>query len=146
MIKSRGEYALSEEEIALDQKLQYIAIVEPIQKSILYMNESGRKALGLSLEEVQGIYGNDLFGEKPYSRTLGLIVSVNTAGYAVGAYLADLCRKLTKGSYTPILFIGSAVLAVVFVLLQFVISAANREKRKVAQQEEAERLAMEKAQ
>lgn len=61
MIKSRGEYALTEEEIALDQKLQYIAIVEPIQKSILYMNESGRKALGLSLEEVQGIYGNDLF-------------------------------------------------------------------------------------
>ena len=104
-------------------------------------------SLALPLETIMlPIYANDLFGEKPYSKTLGLIVSVNTAGYAIGAYLAGLCRKLSGGFYTPILFIGSAVLAVVFVLLQFVITSANKEKKKVAEREEAERLALENAQ
>ena len=104
-------------------------------------------SLALPLETIMlPIYANDLFGEKPYSKTLGLIVSVNTAGYAIGAYLAGLCRKLSGGFYTPILFIGSAILAVVFILLQFVITAANKEKKKVAGREEAERLAIEQEQ
>lgn len=93
-------------------------------------------SLALPLETIMlPIYANDLFGEKPYSKTLGLIVSVNTAGYAVGAYLAGLCRKLSGGFYTPVLFIGSAMLAVVFILLQFVITSANKEKKRVAEQE-----------
>ena len=31
--ESKGEYGLTEEEIALDQKMQYIAIVEPVRPS-----------------------------------------------------------------------------------------------------------------
>ena len=54
--ESKNEYGLTEEEIALDQKMQYIAIVEPIQKNILYMNEAGRAALGASLKEIQGMH------------------------------------------------------------------------------------------
>lgn len=59
--ESRSEYALTEEEIALDQKMQYVAIVEPVQKKLLYMNEAGRNALGISLEEVQELRCHQLF-------------------------------------------------------------------------------------
>lgn len=59
--ESKSEYGLTEEEIALDQKMQYVAIVEPIQKNILYMNEAGRAALGATLEEIQGMYCYQLF-------------------------------------------------------------------------------------
>lgn len=59
--KSKGEYALTEEEIALDQKIEYITIVDPISKEILYMNSAARKVLGLSLPEVQQMYCYDIF-------------------------------------------------------------------------------------
>lgn len=54
-------FALSEEELSLDQRIQYITIVEPVQKKILYMNEAGRNALGVSLSEVQGMHCYQLF-------------------------------------------------------------------------------------
>lgn len=57
----KSEYALTEEEIALDQKIQYITIVEPVKKKILYMNEAGRNALGLSLNETKDMYCYQLF-------------------------------------------------------------------------------------
>lgn len=57
----KSEYALTEEEIALDQKSQYITIVDPIQKYILYMNEAARSVLGISLEEVQNMHCYQLF-------------------------------------------------------------------------------------
>lgn len=59
--QAQGEYVLSEEEIALDQKMQYLTIVEPVQKKILYMNEAARTALGVSLEEVQKLHCYQLF-------------------------------------------------------------------------------------
>ncbi len=59
--ESKAEYSLSEEEAALDERMQYIAIIEPVQKTILYMNEAGRNALGVSLEEIQGMHCYQLF-------------------------------------------------------------------------------------
>lgn len=59
--ESKSEYALSEEEIALDQRIQYITIVEPVKKKLLYMNEAGRKALGVTLKDVQKMYCYQLF-------------------------------------------------------------------------------------
>ena len=59
--ETKSEYALTEEEIALDQKMQYVAIVEPVQKKLLYMNEAGRAALGISIEDVQNMHCYQLF-------------------------------------------------------------------------------------
>lgn len=59
--ETQKEFGLTEEEIVLDQKMQYISIVEPVQKKILYMNEAGRNALGVSLEEVQDMHCYQLF-------------------------------------------------------------------------------------
>ncbi|MBQ6844504.1 MAG: EAL domain-containing protein [Agathobacter sp.] len=61
LLESKSEYALSEEEIALDQKLDYIIIVDPVTKKLLYVNESARNILGLSLEEAQQMYCYELF-------------------------------------------------------------------------------------
>lgn len=59
--EARSEYALTEEEIALDQKIQYIAIVEPVQKKLLYMNEAGREVLGISIDAVKNMHCYQLF-------------------------------------------------------------------------------------
>lgn len=63
-VESKSQYSLTEEEIALDQKIQYIAIVEPIQKKILYINEAARNILGITLEKAQSMYCYELFKVK----------------------------------------------------------------------------------
>lgn len=73
------------------------------------------------------IYANDLFGKKSYSQILGLFVSVNTAGYAVGAPVMNICYDLF-GSYAPALFLVGGIMAAMLVLIQFVISSAHRER------------------
>lgn len=60
-LDAKSEYSLSEEEIALDQKLDYITIIDPITKKILYMNESARKVLGMTLEKAQKMYCYELY-------------------------------------------------------------------------------------
>lgn len=57
----KAEYAVSEEEIALDQKIEYVVIVEPLSKKILYMNKAARQVLGISLEKAQSMYCYEIF-------------------------------------------------------------------------------------
>lgn len=103
-------------------------------------------SLALPLETIMlPIYANDLFGEKAYGKTLGLFVSVNTAGYALGAPLASLCKDIT-GSYVFSFFLGAALMVVIVIVMQFVINASKRERKRVADLEETERLAIEQGQ
>ncbi len=76
------------------------------------------------------IYAADLFGEKSYGKVLGLFVSVNTAGYAVGAPIMGLSLDIFH-SFVPALIIVGSIMTAVFVLLQFVISAAHKEQERV---------------
>ena len=76
------------------------------------------------------IYASDLFGQRSYAEVLGLFVSVNTAGYAVGSPLMNLCYDAFS-SYVPALIIVGCIMAAVFVLLQFVISSAHKEQKRV---------------
>ena len=82
------------------------------------------------------IYASDLFGKKSYPKILGIFVSVNTAGYAVGAPLMNLCYDIF-GSYTPALYLVGGIMIAMLVLLQFVISMAHREQKKIIACEEA---------
>lgn len=79
------------------------------------------------------IYANDFFGEKSYSKILGIFVSVNTAGYAVGAPVLNLCYDI-MGSYAPALVLTAVLMFAVFILIQFVISAAHKDKMKIKKQ------------
>lgn len=73
------------------------------------------------------IYANDLFGNMSYSKILGLFVSVNTAGYALGAPTMNICYDIF-GSYAPALFLVGGLMLVMLILSQFVITAAHRDR------------------
>lgn len=75
------------------------------------------------------IYASDLFGKKSYAKVLGLITSVNVAGYAVGAPVMNLFHDLL-GSYVVGLVTVGIVMTAVFVALQFVITVAHKEQKK----------------
>ena len=88
-------------------------------------------SLALPLETIMlPIYASDLFGEKSYEKILGIFVSVNTAGYALGAPVVNLCYD-SLGTYSPILVICSFIMLLITVVMQFVISKAHRVRREV---------------
>lgn len=71
------------------------------------------------------IYASELFGNHSYSRILGIFVSVNTAGFAVGAPIMNLCYDIF-GSYKYALITVGAVMCAVFILLQTVITSSKK--------------------
>jgi predicted MFS family arabinose efflux permease len=77
------------------------------------------------------LYASDLFGHRSYVSALGIFVSMNTAGYAVGAPLMNLCYDLT-GSYVPALIAVGSVMCAVLILLQVVITLSHREQKRIA--------------
>ncbi|MBE6700276.1 MAG: MFS transporter [Ruminococcaceae bacterium] len=86
-------------------------------------------ALALPLETVMlPIFAGDLFGQKSYNKILGIFASVNTAGYAVGAPISNLCYDLT-GSYNFSIYMNCAIMLVATIIMQFVVKAANKEKK-----------------
>ena len=82
------------------------------------------------------IYANDLFGSKSFDKVLGIFVSVNTAGYALGAPTLNLCRDLT-GSYNVGFVISIFVMLAIMITFQFVLSASRRERAAILAEEEA---------
>ena len=91
-------------------------------------------ALALPLETIMlPIYSRELFGEKRFNEALGLFASINTAGYAVGEPLSQLCFDLF-GSYTAFINISVVMMAIALVTIHIVITAS----RKKAAESEAE--------
>lgn len=92
-------------------------------------------SFALPLETVMlPIYANDLFGAKSFDKVLGLFVSVNTAGYAVGAPVMNLCYDIL-GSYVPGLIVAAVIMAVLIILLQVVITSAHNMRQTVEREE-----------
>ncbi len=103
---------------------------------VLAVAYSAISPYALPLETIMlPIYANDLFGKMSYSNVLGIFVSANTAGYALGAPLLNLCYD-KMGSYVPGLVAVSIIMIIMLVLLQFVVSAAHKERKKVMELEE----------
>ena len=77
-------------------------------------------ALALPLETVMlPLIAGDLFGEKEYSKMLGIFVSVNTAGYAIGPLVSNVCFDVI-GTYRPVFFAYAVVMFAVMVVFLFV--------------------------
>lgn len=88
-------------------------------------------AFALPLETIMlPIYAKDLFGNKSYDKFLGIFVSVNTVGYAVGGFVINLCYD-KFGSYRYAFGICAMVMAVIFVLMQYVISVSHKERKNI---------------
>ncbi len=85
-------------------------------------------ALAMPLETIMlPLITADLFGERAYEKLLGVMVSVNTAGYALSTPLTNLCYDLT-GTYVPALRALGLLMAGVTALFFFVLRAANRSR------------------
>jgi MFS family permease len=85
------------------------------------------------------IYASDLFGERSYEKVLGIFVSVNVTGYALGAPALNLCYDMF-GTYKPMLIACAAIMALVTIILQFVISRAHKVREEVTSLVEKETI------
>ena len=88
-------------------------------------------AFALPLETIMlPIYAKDLFGNKSYDKFLGIFVSVNTVGYAVGGFVINLCYD-AFGSYRSAFGICAVIMAVIFVLMQYVITVSHKARKNI---------------
>lgn len=93
-------------------------------------------SLALPLETIMlPIFASDLFGEREFNKIMGIFVSINVAGYAVGIPIMNVIFDV-MGTYIPAL-IGSAILmTAVTVLFQFALTSANKVKAEIVSIEE----------
>lgn len=88
-------------------------------------------AVALPLETIMlPIYTGDLFGQRSYDHVLGLFVSINVFGYAVGNPVYNLCYDIF-GSYKPALYMGAVMMLIVNTALMFVITAAHKKRKEI---------------
>ena len=85
-------------------------------------------SFALPLETVMlSLIVTELFGNKDFSRLIGVYVSANYVGYAIGAPVGNFCFDFF-GSYNIAFIIFGLTMIFVFVAMQFVISAAKKDK------------------
>lgn len=73
---------------------------------------------------------SDLFGKKSYAKLLGIYVSINTAGYAVGVPISNLCYDIL-GSYRPILLCLTGVMVLVTIVFRVVLRTAEKKRNEL---------------
>ena len=71
------------------------------------------------------IYASEFSKEKTFNKILGIFVSVNTAGYAVGAPVANLCYDIT-GSYDILLYASCILIVFTAFIMQIAINKAHK--------------------
>ncbi len=100
-------------------------------------------SLALPLETIMlPIFAADLFGEKDFNKIMGIFVSVNTTGYAVGAPLMNFSFDVL-GTYVPMLIVCSVLMIVISVVFQFVLTSAQRQRLQIESQVQAQETTLE---
>lgn len=108
--------------------LMLLCVTKSHTGMILAMTYGIFSALALPLETIMlPIFAGELFGENAYNKVLGIITSVNTAGYALGAPMANLCYDLF-GTYNLALYISAGLMVITTIIMQFVITSAKKER------------------
>lgn len=88
-------------------------------------------AVALPLETVMvPLFASELFGNKDFDKILGIFVSANYAGYAIGSPLGNICYDLF-GSYNVSFVIFGILMLFASITMQFVLTAANRDRDKI---------------
>ena len=106
-----------------------LAIVTPTAGGkILAVVFAVTAALALPLETIMlPLISEYVFGQKSFTQMLGIFVSVNTAGYAVGTPVVNLVYDVC-GTYTPVLLVLVVVMIVVAIEFQRILSTVDKEK------------------
>ena len=89
-------------------------------------------AVALPMETIMlPIYAGEFFGQKSFNKILGIFVSVNTAGYALGApvinFIFDKC-----GSYNQGFIMCGCLMLVTIIALQFLINKAHHYQKNLS--------------
>jgi len=93
-------------------------------------------SLALPLETIMlPLITADLVGNKDFAKIMGIITSVNVAGYAVGAPLVNLFYDI-QGTYKNILFVLLGVMVVITVVFQLALSSAHKVRKQVEMAEQ----------
>ena len=91
----------------------------------------------LPLETVMvPLFASELFGNRCFGKTVGLFAAASTAGFAVGAPLGNILHDFF-GSYNPAFILFGAIAVIVAIMMQFVLSASMRDRRKIEEAIEA---------
>lgn len=94
-------------------------------------------SLALPLETIiLPLLAASLFGDRDFEMLMGIFVSVNTAGYAFGVPLSNLCHDVL-GSYSLALWIALGLMAAVTVAYQFIFPAAEKRRAAIEAAEES---------
>ncbi len=81
------------------------------------------------------IYAGEFSEKSHFNKILGIFVSVNTAGYAVGAPVANLCYDIT-GSYNILLYMSCIIILLISFTMQFAINKAQKDRKATEQMSE----------
>jgi len=88
-------------------------------------------AFALPLETVMlPLFASELFGNKDFEKVVGVFVSASCAGFALGSPFGNFCFDIF-GDYTIAFLIFGVMMIFVTVSMQFVLSAANRDRKKI---------------
>ena len=88
-------------------------------------------AFGLPLETIMlPLIATELFGHRSYAFLMGLMLSFNTLGYAVGAPIMNYFFDKT-GTYTGVMVVMAIMMIAVSILMQLVISAAHKVRAEI---------------
>ena len=77
------------------------------------------------------LMSNELFGSASYAKVLGIFYAANSLGLCLGSPLCDIYRDLTGGSYASCYWFFTGTMLIVTICFQFVLRAANKDKRKI---------------
>ena len=114
-----------------------LALVSNTPAGMVYAMGYGiLSSLALPLETIMlSLITTDLFGNKSFDKILGIVAALNTTGYAVGAPLMNWCYD-AFGTYVPFIWICVGIMLVVTIMYQMVITAAQKERKRVLAAEE----------
>jgi MFS family permease len=92
--------------------------------------------VALPLETVMlPLFASEFFGNKSFDKFVGLFASASTAGFAVGAPFGNVCYDIF-GSYKVAFAVFTVLMAIVAVGMQYVLTAANRDRKIILKREE----------
>lgn len=88
-------------------------------------------SLALPLETIMlPIYAGDLFGEKSFDKVLGIFVSVNSVGYALGSVIINGCFDIF-GNYKYVFIAAAIVMFALTCVLQYVMKVSKRIRKQI---------------
>lgn len=85
-------------------------------------------AVSLPLETIGvSLVAGDIFGNKEFSKFLGIMTALNYAGFALGSPIINLVYDKV-GTYVPAILVSVGLMAVVAIGFQFVITKAHKDR------------------